>query len=163
MLPGMGPLAEREATSGYQGRKRTARRVLIWVALMFLVFVELSAFRITPPGLRPALPEFEVFYALGTGCAVYVGIRDATAAWQLELTRDVLRWRSMFRGGEIPLAELRVVRSRWDGFPVIESAGRRPLLVDIDVRALRRFAADLDKAAPQIILKLPEPRSPRRG
>jgi hypothetical protein len=159
----MAPFSEQAATSGYQGRRRTARGILIWVALVFLVFVELSAFKITPPGLRPALPAFETCYALGMCCAVYAGIRDATAAWLLELTPDALRWRSMYRSGEIPLAELRRVRSRWDGFAVIESAGRRPLLIDIDVRALPRFAVDVERAAPQISVKLPERRNRRRG
>jgi hypothetical protein len=73
------------------------------------------------------------------------------AVYYLELTRDSLRWRSIGRRGEVPLAELRQVRAGQDlfGRVRIEIAGRRPIRVLVS-GGLSDFINNVKRAAPQL-------------
>jgi hypothetical protein len=123
-------------------------------AVLFVVFGMDAALAGRPLGLVPELADGS--RALAMSACAWQAIKDASAAWRLDLTPRSLRWRSGFRSGEIPLAELRRVRLRWDGFAVIESAGRRRLLINVSIRDQQRFAADVEEAAPHIEMKLPQ-------
>jgi hypothetical protein len=69
----------------------------------------------------------------------------------LDLTADTLRWRTLLRSHEVPLAELRRVRpkGRKGRVEVIEFARRRPIRLGIR-DGLVEFAADIKAAAPQV-------------
>jgi|GEM_PF-6020962 hypothetical protein len=157
----MEPPSDQPVRATYQGREGPKRRSLIPRAVVFLVF---GLFALLPAeGLRSAaLLGTEAFDVLGMCCALYDGIRQASLAWRLDLTADSLRWRSMFRNGEISLTDLQRMRRRWDGVGVIESTARRRLLVDASDR-LWGFASDVKEAAPHIDVSFPQRNGPRRA
>jgi hypothetical protein len=72
-------------------------------------------------------------------------------AYRLELATDTLRWRSVRGGGEVPISDLRRMRPARVNpkLEIIEFAARRPIRVAA-IPGLQRFAAEVQKAAPQL-------------
>lgn len=102
-----------------------------------------------------------LFALAALGLAAIGCLQAASMAWRLELTAQSLRWRSAFRSGQVPLAELRSIRpsswsSRRSPVAVIEFTGRRPIRIAVR-DGLTLFAADVMQAAPQVKMGLPEP------
>ena len=157
-----GGVTELPVLSSYQARATALPWLAVYWALL-AVFLAVGAV-IGVDSLQGKL-----FGLLMAGGSAFASFSVVSAAWRLELTADTLRWRSTLGGGEVPLTELRSIRSgqgrgrlpmfgpaawRARAFAVIDfTTGSRP--VSIPVRAgFGLFAEAVRQAAPQLDVDL---------
>jgi hypothetical protein len=133
----------------------------LWIAWLFIIVAPLSLVAVAVIVLCRAIlfPDrsgFEVVSVLWSLFALAIVYRGVTH-WvvRAELTDTAMRWRTLMRHGDLPLADVRSVHTgSFSNMVTVETTeGRR--LIFARGPAIRDLVADLRRAVPQVEVDLP--------